>query len=405
MGVKGKSFTGSFSGAHVDFSVGTLAQLFNAGFTIAVLTKQAVGSSNNGMFGAFADTSATTAVRQFFTTANTHARLYGDGDFSDGYPSATELPNGLDDGTVRWVVTNKPSGAAHYRMHYADLATLTWSHGESNNAANHNDVTTDPVMFTTWAIYAMGFGAQETYAIAAWDSSLSDAAIESALTHKASDLFNANPGFFVLFDDEFGSVRSNWTPPSIDSALQDRNLGFLWSSTKAVTIDGLLWFQPNNANKPTTVQARIYNSDGSSILADSGSVDATGFSANAWNLITFPSLFVPSLGTTYVASIYCNGAVQYDPDDLASAAISSGEGWITVPQHGSRFTNSAIAFPTTSYDGFFGLDLNYYIPKVEIMGSGADENHRQFIVPTLNPVNYDFTLGSPHTAGQFLPFF
>jgi hypothetical protein len=408
MGVKGKSFTGSFSGgARVDFSVGTLAAMLEAGWTIAALSKSAVGSSNNGFFGGYSASDASAVTAQSFISNNTHGRLFGNGDFSSGYPSSTELPNGLDDDVVRWIVLDKGAGTSHYGGHYADLSTLTWSHGESAGAGNHNDITTASVLFSTWAVYSMGFSAQETYAIAVWDHKLTNTQIEDALTHKASDLLRAAPNFFVLFDDEFGSVRSNWTPPNVDTSLLQRDVGFKWSTTKAVTIDGLLWYHTNDSNAPTAIEATIYKDSDQSVVAGSGSVSTSGFSAGQWNLIPLTALFVPTIGTDYVASVHLEGSVRYDPDDLASSPLVSGEGWITVPAHGSRFHNSSATpvFPDTSYDGFFGVDLNYYIPKVELMGTGADETHRQFVVPTLNPVDYDFTLGSPHTAGQFLPFF
>lgn len=215
MSIKGQSFTSAFSGgAHIDFGVGTagLANVFASGYTIAVLAKAT--NSNFGLLGAFADTSATSIVREFFLNNNNGGgRLFGDGDFSGGFPDQAADADGLNDNTWRWHVMSKPTGAAHFRFHYADLATLTWVHGESVGAGNHSDPGTAVQMFTTWSVYPLGFDAGDFAAICLWPSALSDSNIVTSCTRLAADLYNVvtPKGGWVFPQATAGSTITDFT--------------------------------------------------------------------------------------------------------------------------------------------------------------------------------------------------
>jgi hypothetical protein len=185
----GKSFTGTFAGSsHVDFGVGSagLSTALAGNFTIAVLARTI--SSNWGLFGDYNSTDGTSPIRQFFLSNNSGGRLFGDGDFSNGFPDSGTLPGGLNDNVWRWHVFSKAAGTTHYRMHYADLATLTWVHGESVGAGNHTDNATTAQMFSTWNIYPQGFDSGDIAAIAVWSSNLSDGNIVTSCTKSAANL-------------------------------------------------------------------------------------------------------------------------------------------------------------------------------------------------------------------------
>jgi hypothetical protein len=189
--IQGNSFTGAFvGGAHMDFGVGIggMSDVFSSDYTIAILEK-GVGA-NRGLLGAFADTSATNLIREFFLTNNLGGgRLFGDNDFSDGYPSAAVLPSGLNDNVWRWSTQSKATAAAHYQNGYADLAGLTWQQGESVNAGNHGDSFTPAVMLSTWAIYPLGFNAQDIAAIVVWPYQLTPAEIRASCTKSLADVY------------------------------------------------------------------------------------------------------------------------------------------------------------------------------------------------------------------------
>ena len=190
MSIAGTSFTSAFSGgAHMDFGVGTagLDTVFASDYTIAVLSK--FSSSNCGFLGAFTDTTAGTAIREFFISNNSGGRMFGDGDFSAGFPDPGTVGSpGLADSTWRWHVMSKATGSAHYKMNYADLSTLTWVDGESVSAANHSDNATAAGMFSTWAVYPQGFGSQDIAAICVWPSQLTTGQIHSSCTQNAYSL-------------------------------------------------------------------------------------------------------------------------------------------------------------------------------------------------------------------------
>ncbi|HEY6019031.1 MAG TPA: hypothetical protein VIY48_03800 [Candidatus Paceibacterota bacterium] len=193
MSIKGQSFTGAFSGgAHMDFGVGTAGAdtVFASDFTIAVLAKTT--NSGWGLFGGYTDTTAATPLRQFFLANNSGGRLYGDGDFTAGFPDPGVDADGINDGTWRWHVMSKATGAAHYKFSYADLATLTWTDGESVSAANHSDNATAAGMFSTWAIYAMGFDTGDMAVVCVWPTQLTTGQIHSSCTQAVTDLKGAS---------------------------------------------------------------------------------------------------------------------------------------------------------------------------------------------------------------------
>jgi len=125
------------------------------------------------------------------------AKLFGEGDFSSGFGEGN-----FDDSVWRWYGYGKDPGSAHYVMHYADLATLTWSHGESSGAGNHSDTgTSDAFSLGMNANYALGYDSGDRAAGSLWTSHLSSSAIEAACTNAASALAAANPAAGWLFPE------------------------------------------------------------------------------------------------------------------------------------------------------------------------------------------------------------
>jgi hypothetical protein len=194
MSISGTTFNNDWAtGNHIDFGPGTggLEDVFKSDYTIAVLAR--LVEPNFGLFGGYEDEEAATPLRQWFQANNSGGRLFGNGDFSDGYPSSGELPGGLDDNVWRWHGHSKQSGSTHYRMHYADLATLTWSQGESSGAANHSDPSGTAQLFSTWAIYGMGFNEGAQAYICIWPTALTDLQIRDSCTQSAADLLSQSP--------------------------------------------------------------------------------------------------------------------------------------------------------------------------------------------------------------------
>ena len=214
MSIKGQSFNAPWAtGARIDFGVGTggLASVFNGAFTIAVLAKMT--SPNWGLLGAYSDLTATSVVRQFFVANNAGARMFGDGDFSSGWPLNPPDTDGINDDVWRWHVVSKAAGAAHYKMSYADLATLTWADGEGTGAANHGDVATPAQMFSSWAIYPLGFDAGDQAVVAVWGQAMTPAQIHASCTAAASNLYTvASPkGGWLFKQSVAGSAIADFT--------------------------------------------------------------------------------------------------------------------------------------------------------------------------------------------------
>lgn len=243
MSIQGQSFNGPFgTGAHIDFGIGTagMDDVFKSDHTIAVLEKGT--SANRGLLGAFADTSATSIVREFFNTNNGGGRLFGDGDFSNGYPSSTDLPGGTNDNVWRWSYQGKATGAAHYKHGVGVLSTLAWTQGESVGAGNHNDATNSAVMLSTWAIYPNGFASQDLAVIVVWPTLLSEADLRASCTQALADVYAvSSPLWLVSFKQSEASgtivdltgggadetsrsfITTSSDPPSFDFSLSPPN--------------------------------------------------------------------------------------------------------------------------------------------------------------------------------------
>jgi hypothetical protein len=96
-----------------------------------------------------------------------------------------------------------------------------------------------------------------------------------------------------------------------------------------------------------------------------------------------------------VANVFFTGAVSYT-DNLTNLAVKSPERRITVPASGARYVNfGSLTFPSNTFNGLFGLDIDYFDPVTDEMGSGVVESHRQFTNPAANPTGIDFSVDPP----------
>ena len=223
MSIKGQSFNPIATGSRMDFGVGSAgaANVFTAGYTIAVLAKTV--NSNFGLMAGMVDAVGGTYSAAHFLTNNAGGRLYGTGDFSNGYPSAAADANGINDDVYRWHIQAKQSGAHHYQADYADLSTLTWASigsgtTESGGAANHSDFTTPVALFTTGAIYPLGFDSGDIAVMVAWPVFFSAADWMASCTLAAADLYNvADPAVGWLFPAaDVGSTIIDFTGGGAD---------------------------------------------------------------------------------------------------------------------------------------------------------------------------------------------
>lgn len=362
MSIKGQSIQGTFAaGAHLDFGVGSagLANALTAGFTIAVLAKQT--ASNWGLFSGYNSLDGTSPTRQFFLSNNSGGRLFGDGDFSGGFPDVGADADGLNDGVWRWHVMSKAAGTTHYRMHYADLATLTWAHGESAAQANHTDNATAAQMFSTFAIYPQGFDAGDIAAIAVWDSNLSDGNIVSSCTKLAADLNNVTnpkggwlckpngnrvikdftgggadeiarpsmvvsaspPGWSSLLDKE----ETLWLPtdgPSggdfLDASDGVPNIatGVSFTVSQSGTVSAIRFFATTNASTGGgNYQVNLHevtaddNTPAGTLLGSSTAVAASNVVNGAWNEFPLITPVTVQPGHVYRASLYSGTSGRY----------------------------------------------------------------------------------------------
>lgn len=183
MSVKGQSFSSSPTGGHIATAVGNAAGLYNGAYTVMCLMK--FSTTDHGLFGGWTGGVGGTSRGGLLLSG---PKLFGESDFSSGYG------DNFNDSVWRWYGYSKNAGSAHYVMHYADLATLTWSDGESVGAGNHPDTgISDAFSLGMNVNYAMGFDNGDLAACAAWTSHLTPSAIHAACTQAAVDLAAASP--------------------------------------------------------------------------------------------------------------------------------------------------------------------------------------------------------------------
>jgi hypothetical protein len=201
--IRGNDFTGYPTGPHLEVSAGNGAGLYSGAFSVVLLQK--TNSDTQGLFGGWSGGVGSTFRGGMLLVI---AKLFGMSDFSSGFG-----PGDYNDSVFRWLGYSKVAGSAHYRMHVADLATLTWSHGESTGAGNHGDTgTCDTFTIGMDNNYVMGNNTSHIAAGAAWTSAMSDAAFEAACTKFASDLAASGPAMGWLFPEATsGSAIQDFT--------------------------------------------------------------------------------------------------------------------------------------------------------------------------------------------------
>lgn len=179
-------FNGPTTADAITFAVGN-APPDQGPITIAVLAKAANTSGFTGwMIQARA---TTTAVWSILTSNNVGAKLFMENDFTAGNA-------GLTTGWA-WYVATKASGASTPRWHIHDLTAATaWSHANAGGTVGDG---TGPI---TNILVGGNLSAGSTWrgsiaVVAAWDSVLSDVAIEAAMTSAAADTLAATPKWMV----------------------------------------------------------------------------------------------------------------------------------------------------------------------------------------------------------------
>lgn len=179
-------------------------------------------------------------------------------------------------------------------------------------------------------------------------------------------------------------LRPTWSPTNTDNGNNEHNLGYDFSSDVAITANGLWWWH-DGSTPPTTIRAMLWLTSTQTLVADSGTVSTTGYIASGWNFIPFTSTFSCVANTTYTVSAYSTGTYKYSSSDLAADQVDSS-GHVRALAHTGRFANaSGAVFPSSTWDGMFGIDLSFTSPSI----------------PSLAPRSTGFRLTSTN-AGSFV---
>lgn len=160
-------------------------------------------------------------------------------------------------------------------------------------------------------------------------------------------------------------IRPAWTPESIDTDSSARTLGFDFANDVPITCDGLWWYHAATAPLSPFVNAYLYQTAGQVLVASTLGFSTAGWATNTWHFVPFDVPYEAAPGTyTLVAGIL--GGLTFDANDLA-VNIPDASGHVVALAHTGRFANgTSTAFPTNTWDGMFGMDLEFELGGSEL---------------------------------------
>jgi hypothetical protein len=181
-----RAFNGGTAADSITFAAGT-APPDQGPITIAVLARASTTAGWTGY--AVRGFVTSTASWALLTSNNAGAKLFIENDFGNGVSGLTT--------SWAWYVATKASGSALPRFHVFPIGG-SWTH--TNNSANVSDgsATVNKVVVGGDGTGNSGLSWRGSIAVvAAWDTALSDLAIEAACTTHAADTLTATPKWMV----------------------------------------------------------------------------------------------------------------------------------------------------------------------------------------------------------------
>lgn len=126
-----------------------------------------------------------------------------------------------------------------------------------------------------------------------------------------------------------------------------------------VTVEGLLWYAVTGTG-PLTIDVSLLDATGVTVLASATNVLATGL--NEWVYAPFTAAYLASAGTTYVAVVQMSNDYKYD----LSGALprTSPDGHVEAVQ--GRFESGHVQFPTGTWTGWHGFDVQYELTAATV---------------------------------------
>jgi hypothetical protein len=179
---------------YLDFTAGGAGAIGTGAFTIVVLFRATSGNNNCGLTQG---RTSGASVRSFLMDS---LKLFGEGDFSDGYPSGN-----LSLDTWYVAAIRKQSGSVHYRFTYwpyASDGSGTMNHGESTSSGNHSDGSTVTVLRIG---NAGNPGNGDFAAVGYYTSHLSDANLDTLKSNLLSKWADLSPAELISFEDWNGT--------------------------------------------------------------------------------------------------------------------------------------------------------------------------------------------------------
>lgn len=174
-------------------------------------------------------------------------------------------------------------------------------------------------------------------------------------------------------------VRTPWTPPNTDGG-GTAQVGVAFQSNVSINVSGVWWY--HRTNGPANITAKLWRVSDQTLVADSGSVSTSGYTIEAWNLVTLPSTVTIPNGVEHIGSIVdpTVSSVGYDPDDLTSP-ITSSDGHVTFPAGGGRFKNTSPIenYPSSTWNGLHAVDIEYSLSGIVPVTQAIENNTAQTI--------------------------
>lgn len=151
-------------------------------------------------------------------------------------------------------------------------------------------------------------------------------------------------------------VRPSFTPTSGDTI--ELTGGYQFSADIAFRGEGCWWYHLSDG--PASVRAELWTVADTTLVANSGVVSTSGFTADAWNFVAFTSPYAASAGVDYIAAVHYNGHAMASFNQFTSPYVDP-TGHFTIPTDGGRYHLFGDAYPETAWSGQHGADLEFSV--------------------------------------------
>lgn len=186
------------------------------------------------------------------------------------------------------------------------------------------------------------------------------------------------------------TIRADFYTPSTNEIMGAGTYGFSFDQAQTLMHYGA-WYYRDPTNGPANVEFAIWNSS-DTVVATTGSVDATGHNVSAWNFVPFISIVTLPYGTYRIAMTTTATCTIHRNDGIFGTFTE--EGGNLVGTQGVETSSAYPAAPSTTSSRLYAVDMAFSVPADPDRWLHAIEHGW-----TTDPVNEDTNGGERTNIG------